>query len=331
MFAAPFPLNCKPPAGGFVGSIVGNLTLPNVPVGGPAYSPVNRYLYLLYNTSVYVCDLSGTPSIVTTITLAAAGTRLAYLPISDKVYVQQASNKYQLITCSTNVAASQVTMTNPFVSDSYILGSFSVDQSNDDVYMGTGYQLGKVVPSTGVITKTGFGTALYQLTMTGLLSLAYNNADGYLYIAASDAGHMLIVIDPVHWNDNAAKHDFGSTPTNLADPVVTINRATGHVYANANSGPKLYVMSDYQTLTVQVPTAQTGKGDYDTVLQETFEISGSTPGFVSNYDTTDTQLTRTSISSTVANNPVAIYCDSLNGRYAIQKGTSGEVLQIIAR
>ncbi len=332
----PFLGNMKPGTPVFVGSIIGNLVLAAAPIPGQdAYSPVNRYLYLAYASTVAVCDLSGTPSVVTTISMAATVTGIAYLPNSNKVFILQASHKYQLIDCVNNTAASQVTMTGTAWASPAFCNSFSVDQTNDDVYMCSAYQIGRVAPGTGVVTSPGFDIPDpgYASFLDSVSSVAFNNADGYLYVATGHAGHTLFDVDPATWS-TVLKHDFGSAAAGLAATTskFVINRSTGHVYINGiGGGDHLYVMTDYQTLTTITPTAQTERGDYDTVLQQVFEVESSNPGFVSVYSSSDSLLLRTSIGSGVIANPVAIYCDSLNGRYAIQKATGGETLQVIAR
>lgn len=334
MFGIPFPVNAKAASAGFVGSIVGNLVLASTPrIGDSAYSPVNSYLYLTYGSTVVVCDLSGTPSIVTTIAMATTVLQLAYLPNANKVFCLQGSHKYQLIDCANNTAASAVTMTSQMGISPTVCSSFAVDQSNDSVYLAVSFQLGVLNPSTGAITsKTGFGTPAYTLNISNPASIAFNAADGYLYVATQDANHRLQVVDPTAWNVGEV-HDFGATPANITNNCrLVINRDTGHVYANETGGSnKLYVMTNSTTLVTISPSAQTGQGDYDSVLKQVFEVESGSPGFIDVYDSTDTLLTHTSIGSAVANNPLGIYCASSIGRYAIQKAASGETLQIIQR
>lgn len=324
----------EPAALGFVGQIIGNLTLASTPrIGDSAYSPAQKYLYLTYGSTVAVLDLSGTPSVVTTISMAATVLQLAYLPNSNKVFCLQGSHKYQLIDCTNNTAAGAVTMTSQMTVSPTVCSSFSVDQSNDNVYLAVSFQLGVLNPSTGAITsKTGFGSPAYLLNISTPASIAFNAADGYLYVATQDLNHMLHVVDPTNWN-TAEVHDFGSTPVNLTNNCkLVINRDTGHVYANATGGTnKLYVMTNSTTLVTITPTTQTGQGDYDTVLKQVFETEAGTPGFVSVYDSGDALLLRTSIGAAVIDNPLGIYCDSQNGRYALQKAASGNVLQVIGR
>lgn len=324
----------EPAALGFVGQIIGNLTLASAPrVGDSAYSPVQKHLFLTYGSTVVVIDLSGTPSIVTTIAMAGTVLQLAYLPVSNKVFCLQQSHKYQLIDCAANTAAAQVTMTSQMGISPTICSSFSVDQSNDNVYLAVSFQLGVLNPGTGaILSKTGVGTPAYTLNISTPSSIAYNAADGFLYVATQDAGHMLQVVDPAAWNVGEV-HDFGATPVNLTNNCkLVLNRLTGHVYANATGGTnKLYVMQNGTTLLTISPAAQSGQGDYDTVLQQVLAIESGTPGFVDVYDAADALLTHTSIGAGVVANPVGIYCDSVNGRYAIQKAASGEVLQVIGR
>lgn len=217
-----------------------------------------------------------------------------------------------------------------------ICSSYSVDQTNDDIYVGGTYQIGKVTPSTGVATSPGFDTPDpgYAANLDSLADLAFKNADGYLYIASAHANHMLFVVDPASWGvSGGLVHDFGSTPVNITGNCkLVINRSTGHIYAEATGGTnKLYVMTDSTTLATITPTAQTQQGDYDYELAQVFNTESGSPGFVSVYDSSDTLLTRTSIGSGVVANPVAIYCTPECDRYAIQKASSGEVLQIVAR
>ncbi len=335
MFAAPFPINAKPPAAGFVGQIIGNLTLSSAPLAGAvAYSPVNKLVYLTFATSVVACDLSGTPSVVATISIAATALGIAYLPVSDKVFVLQGSHKYQLIDCTNNTAAAAVTMTGTSWAGPAVCGSFSVDQSTDDVYMSSAYQIGRVAPGTGVVTSPGFDVPDpgYASFLDTVSQVAYQNAQGLLYAATAHTSHTLLNINPSSWN-TVLNNDYGGSATGIGSSTskMVINRDTGHVYINGISSNKLYVMPDATTLNTITPTVQTERGDYDSVLKMAFFVETGSPGYVTAYDATDTLVVRTNIGAAVVNTPVAIYCDSLNGRYAIQKASAGETLQIIAR
>lgn len=313
MFAIPFPVNAKPPPAGFIGSFIGSLTLPGVHDIIYAYSPVNGFAYISNSSSVYVVDPSGTPSNVTTITLAANAVSMAYLPVSNKIFVLQGSKKYQLIDCSNNTVASQVTMTNAPTISPLVCSSYSVDPATDRVYLGCNLELAYVVPSTGACTKSGFSSTTWQTNMGASTGIAFNPTDGYVYAASATANHMMQVIDPATWTTNGGLvHDFGATITNQTSgtPGPGINYSTGHVYLSTQgSAAKLFVFTSSTTVTTITTTANTNFPEYDSDLKQMFNPEQASPSPVSVYDSTDTSILRTTIGGNTLNNmPVFFAC-----------------------
>lgn len=334
MFVPPFPVNFKPyVASGptpFVGTYIGNVTLPGAPeIGTSAYSPVNGYLYVGAGTSVWVVDPGGTPSHVTTVSLTTALRKIAYLPVSNKVFVLQSSGKYQLIDCTTNTAATQVTMSP--VLNATKCGSFSVNPATDDVYMQRSYQLGRVAPATGVATLTGFADTTYLNNMSTGRDICFNPADGYVYIVG-DAAHALMSIDPATWTTNAGlMNDFGSISDLDANSKFVINRSTGHVYVHHPSTSLLSILTDFDSRITITPSATLTAGDYDPDLSQVFICETTSPPQFNVYADNDTLLLRTTVSG-CSGGPTAIYCCPDDDRYAVQQtGGSSNVLQIIAR
>ncbi len=316
----------------FVGSYIGTITLASTPeIGVSAYSPVNGFLYLGAGTSVWVIDLSGTPSVVATITLAASLRRIAYLPIANKIFVLQASNKYQLIDCAAGTVAAQVTFSPTFANAPSKCNSFSVDPATDDVYLQNAYQLGRVTPSTGATTTSGYGTTTYLNYMDAGRDLCFNPADGRLYVIGA-AAHALMSIDISAWTTNAGLlHDFGSIADVDPSSKFVLNRLNGHVYMHHPTTAALSVLTAFNSRTVITPTTTLAPGDYDSALGQNIYCESINPPQFVVYADNDTQLLRTTVTG-CAGTPSALYCAPGVARYAVQQtGGSSSILQVIAR
>lgn len=326
----------EPGPSGFVGSIVGTLTLPTQAANLRVYCPVNGFAYFTAAQSVYVVDPSGTPSLVTTITTAHTAVGMAYLPVSNKILYIGAgggANKYQIIDCSNNTISAETAFITAMASPPNVISSYCVNPANDVVYMGGTNELCSVAPGTGICVPSGsLGT--WATNMGFCNGLCFNPADGYVYAVGSNGAHAVQVIDPTLWTTSSGLvHDFGSGITNqVAGPGPGINRLTGHVYLDTQANAtKIFVATSPTTFVTITPTT-TGpwSTEYDSDLGQMFSAEGGTPGGLSVYNSSDASILRTNLGGALINNPqVILPCTSCD-RYIAQTPGSA-VIQIIAR